>query len=138
MQPISRIMQVVDNIGASDNQIRCKKCGTPQRLSGNQYTTTCMKCGMHITVSKRRLEEAQKEKQEKKYTPDGKEIVFNCGICLDTGIASIPQQVEGGVYDIAYKCFCSAGDRRKEAFTKVPDELVRSLIKQREVRKGGA
>jgi len=121
--------QIINNLASVDVGVKCAECGAILILVGKQYTARCNQCGTNITLSPVFLARVKQLEYKVRY---GDELVQKpkCGICSDTGMVSLKEQVDDKVGYYAYRCLCQAGQKRTDlsGWPVVPAAKVMAFI----------
>lgn len=98
--------------GKQGNTVTCLNCGVEVVVKNpeGQYTVRCPACGSNITMTR--------NYREFRGFVERRQTKIECPYCMDTGIVSINQQIDEGMYNFAYRCICPKGKERQE--TAIP------------------
>lgn len=106
------VAEILDDLRHIDVGVKCRKCGAVPMLVGKQYSVRCPQCGTMITCTPKYLV-SLKEAEFKARNP-GTHKKYLCGICEDTGVVILTEQIDGQLQECGYRCLCNSGTCKEE------------------------
>jgi hypothetical protein len=104
--------EIIEDLAGVEVSVKCEKCGTVLQVVGRQYSVRCHRCGTYITLTSRFLAKLKQLEYRSKY--GDLEVRYKCGICQDSGVVILEEQVDDQLAQYVYRCLCQAGQRREE------------------------
>lgn len=106
------VEEILDNLAHIDAGIECQSCGNHITFVGKQYTARCNQCGTNITLSPAFLARIKQLEYRARYGEE--KIPVKCNFCKDSGLVTLPEQVDDQIGHYAYRCLCQAGQKRTD------------------------